>query len=306
MTVARSAPSHHERQQRHARQQHRELAELDADVEGQQRRDEVRTGELQRFGKREREAEAVHEAEREGQHPALVRRGAEDVEQRHRDDRRGDGPLDERRKPQPLRRDAERRGAERQRMRQRERGGNDDERPQPPKRDRQARDEEQVVSAIENVREAFTHEAPRGLVPARIERDEAGVAVPLEGALGALGPCGPCSRQEAQRRDDPQAHARQSRLERERPGAGADRVAEQHVEVLRLPGKSVCSGIGGARRCAIACSQVANERSEASDTRAASTCARGSAWPSSKTVRLSANHSSAAVRSAESARARSR
>ena len=79
-----------QRKQRHQHHQHRDLAELDADVEGEQRRDEVRAGELQRFAQREREAEAVHQAERERHHPAPVRAGADDVLERHVDDRRGD------------------------------------------------------------------------------------------------------------------------------------------------------------------------------------------------------------------------
>ena len=57
-------------ERRHQHEQHRELADLDAEVESEQRGDQVVAGELQRFAQREREAEAVHDAEREGDDPA--------------------------------------------------------------------------------------------------------------------------------------------------------------------------------------------------------------------------------------------
>ena len=56
--------------------EHEQLAELDADVEREQRRQQVRAGELQRLPQREREAEAVHEAEPERDQPAAVQRSA--------------------------------------------------------------------------------------------------------------------------------------------------------------------------------------------------------------------------------------
>ena len=55
---------------RHEQHEHQQLAELDADVERQQRGQQVRSGELQRFAQGERETEAVHQAEREGDDPA--------------------------------------------------------------------------------------------------------------------------------------------------------------------------------------------------------------------------------------------
>ena len=79
-------------ERRHEDEQHEQLAELDADVEREQRRQEVRAGELQRLPQREREAEAVHQAEGERDDPAALPevRRSDDVLERHVDDRGGD------------------------------------------------------------------------------------------------------------------------------------------------------------------------------------------------------------------------
>ena len=82
-----------------------------------------------------------------------------------------------------------------------ERGDDDDERPQPPERDHQAEQEQEVIGAFEDVPEAGHDEAQCGVVPARIEAHEAGIAVEFECANGA------CGRQEAQRRGDFAAQA---------------------------------------------------------------------------------------------------
>ena len=52
-------------QRRDEQRQHEELPELDADVERQQRRQQVGPGELQRLPQGEREAEAVNQTEPE-------------------------------------------------------------------------------------------------------------------------------------------------------------------------------------------------------------------------------------------------
>ena len=62
----------HELQRRHEDDEHQELAELDAEVEGEERGQNVRAGELQRLAERERETESVHQAEGEGNHPAAL------------------------------------------------------------------------------------------------------------------------------------------------------------------------------------------------------------------------------------------
>ena len=48
--------------------------------------------------------------------------------------------------------------------------------------------EQQMVGAVENVLEALHEEPEQRLMPARIERDDAGIAFDLEHALGAA-PC---------------------------------------------------------------------------------------------------------------------
>jgi hypothetical protein len=62
--------SKHQLQHRHEDGERGKLAELDADVEGQQRRQQMRPGKLQRFAERKRKPEAVHESKRERRHPA--------------------------------------------------------------------------------------------------------------------------------------------------------------------------------------------------------------------------------------------
>ena len=95
-------------------------------------------GELQGFAQREREAETVHQPERERDGPAPLDIAADDIFQRHVDDRHCDQRFDQRREPQCIGREAERRGDQRYRVRNGERGDDDDERPQPPERDYQA------------------------------------------------------------------------------------------------------------------------------------------------------------------------
>ena len=68
-------------------------------------------------------------------------------------------------------------------------GDDDDERAQPAERNHQAGEEQQVVGAVEDVPEAFDHEAQHRLVPARIEIDEARCAVELE----RRAPCRPAA-----------------------------------------------------------------------------------------------------------------
>ena len=157
--------------------------ELDADVERQQRRQQVRAGELQRLAQREREAEAVHQSRtRRRSTPARAIGGAssgarvprDDVLERHVDDRDGDQRLDERRKPERVGarsyadaisvtecatvKDVTTTTSERK----------------PPERDHQAEQEQQVIDAVEDVEEAVLDEPQRRLMPARVEPDDAG------------------------------------------------------------------------------------------------------------------------------------
>ena len=70
-------------------------------------------------------------------------------------------------------------------------GGNQsadgDEGADPAQRDDEAEQEQQVVGAVENVQEPGADEARRRFVPARVQPDEAGIVVQLEGARGAVG-----------------------------------------------------------------------------------------------------------------------
>src|SRR6187455_1658303 len=69
-------------------------------------------------------------------------------------------------------------------MPSRERRDDPDERAQlPPKRHDEAQQEQQMVGAAEDVLEALHEESQHRLMPARIERDHAGVAFELEHAL---------------------------------------------------------------------------------------------------------------------------
>ena len=171
----------------------------------------------------------MHQAEDEGGDPASPRAGADQVLQRHGEDRDGDQPLHQRREPEAVRSQPEHGGREGQRVRHGEGGGDDHQRPQATERDHQAGDEQQVVGAVEDVEEALLDEAQCRLVPAGIEVHQARVPVQLVGTLRAAG------RKVAHCRHHLQAHARQARLDREPRPLGGDRQVEQQVEVLRLP-----------------------------------------------------------------------
>jgi hypothetical protein len=114
-------------------------------------------------------------------------------------------------------------------MADREGRDDDDERPQAAERGHQADQEQQVIGAFENVPEARYHEAQRGLMPARIEMHEAGIAIEFEG------PNGTAWRQEAQRRRHVVAETIEARVDRECRAVGPDRIFEQHVKQLLVP-----------------------------------------------------------------------
>ena len=78
-------------------------------------------------------------------------------------------------------------------------------------------------------REPELHEPPGGLVPARIEADEARVADQFEGADGAVG------REKPQGRDDAHAEPRDRRVDRERGPVRTDVELQQHVEQRLIP-----------------------------------------------------------------------
>ena len=71
-------------------------------------------------------------------------------------------------------------------MRDRERRDDDRERPQLPEWDDEAKQEEKVIDAAQNMPEACNAEIERGLMPTRVEMDQPRIAVKLERARAAL------------------------------------------------------------------------------------------------------------------------
>ena len=80
------------------------------------------TRKLERLPQREGETEPVDEAECKRDQPPLLQPNAQDVLERHVDDRHRDERFHERLKPQRVWREVEGRGDERHRVRKRERG----------------------------------------------------------------------------------------------------------------------------------------------------------------------------------------
>ena len=98
-----------------------------------------------------------------------------------------------------------------------------------PERDHQAQQKQQVIDAIEDVEKPFLRKQVEGLVPPRIQVDDAGVGVDVEGALGLAG------LQEAQHDVDLQAEPGQRRADRKIGLIGGDRVLERDVEHALFP-----------------------------------------------------------------------
>ena len=216
-------------EQRHEDHEHEKLAELDADIEREQRRQEMRSGELQRVLEHEGEAEPVHEPEREGYDPARGRVRFHDVLERHVEDRHRDQRLDQRRKPQRLRRELVGGCDQRDRVRDRERGHDRDERAEAAERDDEQEQKQQVVGAFEDVLEAEHDEAPDRLVPARIEPHQTGIAFELVDALGHAGG------QKTDRGNHRERKSFELRIDGEIRAIRLDRIFEQHIEDALFP-----------------------------------------------------------------------
>ncbi len=188
----------------------------------------------------------------------------DDVLERHVDDRRRDERLDERRKPQRVGREIERRGDERDRVRQREGRDHDQQRRQPAERDHEAEQEEQVIDAVQDMEKAQRDEASGGLVPAWIQADESGIAGQLERALRAR------RRHESQDGDDLHAQPRQRRLDRERRSIRRDVGYSNSTSIIAWVGTMrVSAGGPVAVTWLRAPANDSKERSDGSDTRAA-------------------------------------
>src|SRR6266550_6029198 len=118
----------------------------------------------------------MDEPESERDQPASLELGSDDVLERHIHDGERDQRFDQRRKPKRVWRESDRRRHEGDRVRDGERRHDGDEWPNLPERDDEAEDEQEMVDAVEDVREAELDEAQRGLMPSRIETDQAGIA----------------------------------------------------------------------------------------------------------------------------------
>ena len=161
--AARSAGPRKRRKHDH---QDEDLADFDADVEREQRNQQMGARELEVLLQAVREAEAVHQAEQASDQHAPFEVDAHDVLERHVDDRCGDRRLDEGREPCARRREIEGRAQQRERMRDREDGDDRQDLPPAAQRNHQAKQEQQMIVAGEDVRDAEPDEAGRGANPA--------------------------------------------------------------------------------------------------------------------------------------------
>src|SRR5437016_3819208 len=170
-----------ELERRDQQNEHEKLAKLDADVEGKKRGEQVGAGELQRLPQGERETETMHKAEAKRHHPAALQAAAaNDVFERHINDGNGNERFNHRRKPEEIRRKIIGGSNQRNRMRDGERGDDGDERAETAKRDYKTKQKQKMVGAVENVEETQVDKSQSGLVPARVETDETGIAGEFE------------------------------------------------------------------------------------------------------------------------------
>ena len=124
---------------------------------------------LQRLPQCERETKTVHEAESEGDHPPSFDLRADDVLDRHVDDRKRDEHFHEWWKPKRIGRYAQGRSDEGDRVRDGERGHNQYQRTETAERNDETKKKEQMIDSIQDVKEAQLDEPQRRLVPTWIE-----------------------------------------------------------------------------------------------------------------------------------------
>src|ERR1700730_16612639 len=156
----------------------------------------MRSGELQRLPKREGETEAVDQSESERDYPAALHSNASyNIFERHVNNGHGNQSFDQRREPQKVRRQVVRAGNQRDRVRHCEGRDYRDQFAQAAEGNHQTEKEEQVIGAIQNVKETELHEIQGSLIPLRIEADQTRIADEFESADG------PIWRQKAKRGD---------------------------------------------------------------------------------------------------------
>src|SRR5262245_39582121 len=154
----------------------------------------------------------MHQTETERDHPSSLDLTTDDVLEGHVHDRNRDESFNQRRKPQRVGTDIVRRCNQSYRVSDGKRGDNLDQRAKSAERYHQTEQEQQMVGAIENVQEAGTNEAQRGLKPARIEANESRVAFELECSNSAT------RRQKSQHAYDSKSQNAQTWLNR-KPGS---------------------------------------------------------------------------------------
>ena len=114
-------------------------------------------------------------------------------------------------------------------MRDRERGDDQDEGAQAPEGDHEAQQEQQVVRPVEDVEEAEGDEPKGGLMPSRIQPDQARIAGQLEGPDRASG------REEPKDGHHPQPQPPEPGMDGEPRSWRAYRVLEPQVEQALVP-----------------------------------------------------------------------
>src|ERR1044071_8117578 len=137
----------------------------------------MRPGELQRLAKREGKSEPMDQPERESDDPPAMHVARScDVLDCHIDDGRCDQSLYQRREPEIIRRESERRSNQRDRMRDRECCHHHNQRTNLPEWDHEAEKKEQMIGAVKDVEETFLDEPQSSLMPARIQVDHSRIA----------------------------------------------------------------------------------------------------------------------------------
>src|SRR5207247_5017092 len=128
--------------------------------------------------------------------------------------------LDERRKPQRVRREVVGRCDERDGVRHGEGRDHGHERAEAAERNHEAEQEQQMISSVQDVPEPLPDEPKRRLVPARIEANQPGIAGKLERAHRATG------WKEAENGDGSYPQTSKLRLNRELGSIRLNRVLE--------------------------------------------------------------------------------
>src|SRR5579863_6039221 len=114
-------------------------------------------------------------------------------------------------------------------MRDGERGDYSQQRTEAAERDHQAKEEQQVVGAVQDVLESQLDETRRRLLPSWIERHRARIRRQLIGAHGSSG------RQESHHREYSRGQVLKMRIDSEARPVRSDRVVEEHVKPDLVP-----------------------------------------------------------------------